>query len=482
MQSLRHLAIFTAAALTPLISNAQTDGELSNQSYTEQDVENLEYATVVSSDGSYSNNSSSETETQEITIFSTTETSTVETSSETNQVSSDAELQALIEESLAYNESAETSNAISATEKEEAVTQPEKGIDSRFYLTPMVTATLLNDRDNNHRSHADQDDTIIGGQLILGTAISDYFNFEINAWTNSIDPVGGLGDYDRTGVGANLLWNLTANTSAFRPFLLAGVGIQRTEVANYRGTTDYTAQNEVYDAGLGAHIRLSNALSLRPEVRYRWENFDRPTNGEEEHQEIQFGLGLAFALGALQQPVEPVDEPILANPEPIVVLDSDSDGVFDDVDACPGTAIGLSVDTQGCELVTEAAVPTCNNEIVTDVECLPQQMAVVLFGLDSAVLSNKGKATLTRLAKQMDAVSNFDVIVGGHADSVGDHEYNLALSFRRAEAVKVFLIHQGVDPQRIRTASFGETEPDADNDTLEGRQRNRRVVAEKIAF
>jgi outer membrane protein OmpA-like peptidoglycan-associated protein len=63
----------------------------------------------------------------------------------------------------------------------------------------------------------------------------------------------------------------------------------------------------------------------------------------------------------------------------------------------------------------------------------------------------------------------------GHTDSVGSEEFNLALSQRRADAVKEVLTAKGVSPERILTKGYGKQFPVASNDTESGRQLNRRV-------
>jgi OOP family OmpA-OmpF porin len=69
------------------------------------------------------------------------------------------------------------------------------------------------------------------------------------------------------------------------------------------------------------------------------------------------------------------------------------------------------------------------------------------------------------------------VTITGHTDNVGSEEYNLALSRFRAENVKKYLVEQyGVNPQRLDVQGAGPAQPVADNDTPEGRQRNRRVA------
>jgi outer membrane protein OmpA-like peptidoglycan-associated protein len=65
--------------------------------------------------------------------------------------------------------------------------------------------------------------------------------------------------------------------------------------------------------------------------------------------------------------------------------------------------------------------------------------------------------------------------VDGHTDSVGGDEYNMTLSENRANAVRSYLVTQGVSGDAVTAKGFGKTEPVADNGTATGRQMNRRV-------
>lgn len=67
------------------------------------------------------------------------------------------------------------------------------------------------------------------------------------------------------------------------------------------------------------------------------------------------------------------------------------------------------------------------------------------------------------------------VAINGHTDEDGDEQYNQGLSDRRAKAVLDYLVQHGVDAGRLVAKGFGESQPIADNTTVQGREQNRRV-------
>jgi outer membrane protein OmpA-like peptidoglycan-associated protein len=96
------------------------------------------------------------------------------------------------------------------------------------------------------------------------------------------------------------------------------------------------------------------------------------------------------------------------------------------------------------------------------------------FASDGAELTPVGQAVVDEV---YDLIVDTDVklVITGHTDAQNTPEYNLALSERRAAAVRDTLIERGIDPSRLYSAGFGESRPIASNDTPEGRQDNRRT-------
>jgi outer membrane protein OmpA-like peptidoglycan-associated protein len=99
----------------------------------------------------------------------------------------------------------------------------------------------------------------------------------------------------------------------------------------------------------------------------------------------------------------------------------------------------------------------------------------ILFDIDKATLKSSANQTLAKLAGVLMLVPEVELSVEGHTDSTGTEAHNDWLAKARADSVSEFLVGEGVDPDRLVAKGFGEHQPIADNDTREGRQRNRRV-------
>jgi len=120
-------------------------------------------------------------------------------------------------------------------------------------------------------------------------------------------------------------------------------------------------------------------------------------------------------------------------------------------------------------------------EVLRDDGGLTLQIAeVVLFDSSQAELKAGAGPVLERAILLLRAFGNTEVAVQGHTDNRpvqgGHYRSNWELAAARASAVATFLMAQGFPPDRLRLESYADTRPIADNDTDEGRARNRRVV------
>ena len=99
----------------------------------------------------------------------------------------------------------------------------------------------------------------------------------------------------------------------------------------------------------------------------------------------------------------------------------------------------------------------------------------VNFNTDSADLTDESMLILNDVSDTLGRCGQKQVKVTAHTDSIGTEDYNKTLSTKRAVSVVKYLVEQGVQLDRFEARAFGETQPVASNDTVEGRSRNRRV-------
>jgi len=100
----------------------------------------------------------------------------------------------------------------------------------------------------------------------------------------------------------------------------------------------------------------------------------------------------------------------------------------------------------------------------------------VFFDLDKSVLKPEGKDQLTKWVAFLKKYPNDQMMVEGHADERGTREYNLALGERRANAVKEYLVANGVAATRLKTVSYGKERPAVLGSNEAAWAQNRRGV------
>lgn len=105
----------------------------------------------------------------------------------------------------------------------------------------------------------------------------------------------------------------------------------------------------------------------------------------------------------------------------------------------------------------------------------------ILFGFDKSDLNPNAKQNIAKLARILNEYPDTRLTIQGHTDSKGDDNYNRQLSARRANAVRDYLVANGVNGGRLNTTAYGESAPVASNDTEAGRAQNRRVEVVIVA-
>jgi OmpA-OmpF porin, OOP family len=163
------------------------------------------------------------------------------------------------------------------------------------------------------------------------------------------------------------------------------------------------------------------------------------------------------------------------------------DATRDKIVAALKSAVGASVAVGALTDKTAAAVAVANDRATTELASLQSGFtakdllfalndSVVNFASDSAEVPESMAPFLNSAAAELKQLKAGHVLeIAGYTDSTGDAALNLALSQKRAEAVREALIKYGADPDMLVAKGYGQADPIAGNDTAEGRLKNRRI-------
>ena len=324
---------------------------------------------------------------------------------------------------------------------------------------------------------------------------------------------------------------ILSKNSKFAPFLTAGIGLAGYMENNNDGKINPFPMDMVTPVGAGLKFQFSDYLAVQYKYLYSFTNHDEHDLTRMVDQNDGFGqhlLGIVISLGGKPKdtdsdgdgvsdkkdlcPDTPVGVVVDANGCPIDTdgdgipdyqdecptvkglkalngcPDADGDGVTDSKDLCPDTPAGVKVDAKGCPIDTDGdgvpdykdkcpnvAGPVENNGCPEVANVLVQSLEGIQFEFDSDIIKAESFPTLDTAAETMKSHPEFNLDIAGHTDNIGDDTYNQNLSERRASSVVKYLMSKGIDAAKLKSAGFGETQPVADNETLEGRAKNRRV-------
>lgn len=116
-----------------------------------------------------------------------------------------------------------------------------------------------------------------------------------------------------------------------------------------------------------------------------------------------------------------------------------------------------------------------SDKIQKDLEESGKVVLYINFELDKAVLTPKGTEAVEEVAKALQSDEELKVSIHGYTDASGDDAHNQKLSEDRAQTVMKELVSMGIDAQRLSFQGHGSQNPIADNETEDGRAKNRRV-------
>lgn len=170
-----------------------------------------------------------------------------------------------------------------------------------------------------------------------------------------------------------------------------------------------------------------------------------------------------------------------------VAIDSDKDGIKDYEDNCP--LLQGPKENNGCplqapivyhepmveELVAEPVVEFDEDEKSDIMDKINLLSKSIYFKSSSDQLKVKSYQPLNEIADVMRDYPDSRFKIEGHTDSRGNDNYNLELSKKRSKSVYNYLANEGVASNRLSSRGYGETRPLATNETEDGRQKNRRV-------
>ena len=259
------------------------------------------------------------------------------------------------------------------------------------------------------------------------------------------------GDRHFTILGGGLRYDFAQDEKTFTPYASLGLGYLNMRwddlPANQFRSEAKSGSSGVVTGQAGVLWSLTEQWGV--DLRARYDVYDITTTLVENNQVTQledrsslsFLAGLSYALGK-----KPRDG------------DDDRDGVLNSIDECPDTLPRVPVNDVGCPR------PYFNFTLMFE---------FAKFQL--ANLVNRPDFEVLRFLKKH---PNYHISIAGHTDTTGPEAFNQTLSEQRAEEAKKFLLENGIDETRIKTAAFGQNAPDADNADKEGRQLNRRIKVE----
>jgi len=332
-----------------------------------------------------------------------------------------------------------------------------------------------------HEERIPERDLGFGGRVGLGhvftRSASVTTGIEVGILAN---PIEGDVSGDQSGFMLDVVQQYTVG--GMTPYIFGGLGGIAEEIGPVDGM--FLA----FEARAGLAFDVSESVKVRAGLSAMSVHNDELLVGQDAFVDYRFNVGLIWGGSAAAPAPAPAaaravdsDGDGLADDKdacpstpastadgcppaaPVVQTDSDGDGVYDAQDECSGTLEGLKVDAKGC------AVETVDG----------QAQSIVLKGVTflpgSATLTTDAKGVLDTAAAALSGQKSLNVELGGHTDSQGKDSANQALSQKRADSVRQYLMDKGIEGERMTAVGYGETQPIADNNTPAGRAENRRV-------
>jgi outer membrane protein OmpA-like peptidoglycan-associated protein len=219
-------------------------------------------------------------------------------------------------------------------------------------------------------------------------------------------------------------------------------------------------------AGVAFPIDVARVFWLGPFVRYTQIFQTQSRSGYDNHDAKMLSVGISLEGGSgvrYRTPDVALCESTACSDVPQVRADSDGDGLPDDIDRCP-QAMG-PVDNWGCPAYKRLVIKPDKLELKER----------IYFGWDQSALQAVSFPLLDEVVQALKDNKNFRVQVEGHTSSEGADDHNQTLSEERAAEVLDYLVVHGIARDRLDSKGFASSSPVDTNNTIAGRENNRRV-------
>lgn len=312
---------------------------------------------------------------------------------------------------------------------------------------------------NNYEPNCDQktmkkcgEDEPYAWDIFAGYLFNDYFGVELGYrqlgraewvdYSNKLNDVGAKG-MSLGGVG---FWPFAEDWS-----LSTEVGLLNYRISNNKqyGSEYYSDSGIAPYIGAGLGYNISENLMLQVKYR-RYESLDEDKWKTLAMESNYWGLALSYRFGKQTKPVA-------------TAMDDDGDQVPNNLDQCINTPSNHKVDHHGCTVYKDI-------EESFNIEAK--------FANDSAVVKPSAYRDIRKLAVHMKQNPNTKVTISGHASNIGNSQYNMELSEKRAEAVaRVLTAEYGIAKNRVSYKGYGDTRPLFKGSSMEANTANRRIEA-----
>ncbi|MCD6596022.1 OmpA family protein [bacterium] len=264
------------------------------------------------------------------------------------------------------------------------------------------------------------------------------------------------------------------------PFFMTGIGIwsfsftAKDTVFGLSTDVSSASKGTYVPVILGCDFALSKHIAITPyfkatpyikDLEVTITDYDQWGYSTGQHNEsvgkwrglVHFGLELSF---------------IISIPKP---SDEDGDGVWDEFDECPHTPFGTIVDERGCPYKK----PVKPKQFYVERDLKNKGAFVtneIHFEFNSDKINSNSYYLLNKIGEVLEKHPDWQLEISGHTDSIGTEKYNQKLSERRAKSVRKYLLENfDIFARNLTAKGYGESEPIEDNETIEGRAKNRRV-------